>query len=94
MNRPILATVAVIGAELALAGSFLLAPMSHGVSSAAPVPTIDLSDIPDAGTLPVCMQEDCSDQVGQTGMWLDDDTGNWYLERGEDYTRLVVDQTT
>lgn len=34
MNRPILAAVAVIGAELALAGSFLLAPMGHGVALA------------------------------------------------------------
>lgn len=43
--------------------------------------------------LPVCVQEDCSDQVGQTGLWLDQDTGDWYLELGEDFTRKVIDDT-
>lgn len=39
----------------------------------------------------VCAVEDCSDQGG-TGLWLDTDTGNWYLEIG-DKTWLVVDDT-
>lgn len=43
--------------------------------------------------LPVCVEEDCSDQLGQVGMWLDSDTGNWYLELGESVTLLVDDDT-
>jgi len=44
-------------------------------------------------SLPVCVEEDCSDQVGQTGMWLDRDTGDWYLELGESSTFVVDDDT-
>jgi hypothetical protein len=43
--------------------------------------------------LPVCAEEDCSDQPGQSGMWLDRDTGDWYLELGEAVTLLVYDDT-
>lgn len=42
--------------------------------------------------LPTCAQEDCSDQPHQVGMWLDDDTGNWYLSLGE-RSLLVIDDT-
>ncbi|AEM05903.1 hypothetical protein TIROTHETA9_84 [Mycobacterium phage TiroTheta9] len=54
-------------------------------------PTVDLSDI-DIDMLPECVEEDCSDQPGQVGMWLDEDTGNWYLSLGESSV-LVVDDT-
>jgi hypothetical protein len=43
--------------------------------------------------LPVCAVEDCSDQPGQTGMWLDRDTGDWYMEIGEAVTLLIDDDT-
>lgn len=53
-----------------------------------------LSDIDGlVDVLPVCVEEDCSDQPGQVGMWLDS-TGNWYLELGESVTLLVDDDTT
>jgi hypothetical protein len=57
------------------------------------LPTINLTDIPDIDTLPVCHAEDCSDVVGQTGVWFSRSTGAWLLERGEDYTRVIVDDT-
>ena len=28
---------------------------------------------------PICVEEDCSDQPNQVGLWLDTDTGNWWL---------------
>ena len=59
-----------------------------------PMPCVNLSDIADIDTLPVCRVEDCSDQIGQVGLWLDKDTGNWYLERGETQTYLIIDDTT
>jgi hypothetical protein len=95
MKRSATATLviakATLGASLAL--GLLLSPHSHGTVYAAPVDTINLTDIPDIDSLPVCAEEDCSDQRSQTGMWLDKDTGDWYLERGEDYTRRVIDNT-
>jgi hypothetical protein len=45
-------------------------------------------------SLPVCAEEDCSDQIGQTGMWLDKDTGDWYLELGSADRTYVVDDDT
>jgi hypothetical protein len=57
----------------------------------------DVALVSEAGdlldTLPVCSVEDCSDQPNQIGMWLDRDTGNWYLEEGEFSTFLVIDDT-
>jgi hypothetical protein len=44
-------------------------------------------------SLPVCVQEDCSDQPFQTGWWLDRGTGDWYLGIGEMVTLLVIDDT-
>ncbi|ASW31425.1 hypothetical protein SEA_LOKK_81 [Mycobacterium phage Lokk] len=32
---------------------------------------------------PVCAVEDCSDQPGQIGIWIDPDTGNQWLSHGE-----------
>ncbi|ATN88438.1 hypothetical protein SEA_DALMATIAN_86 [Mycobacterium phage Dalmatian] len=32
---------------------------------------------------PVCAEEDCSDQPGQIGIWVDPDTGNQWLSVGE-----------
>lgn len=89
MNRN---TLAIALATAALA--FATAPAFAAPDAiAAPVDTINLTDVPDVDSLPVCAQEDCSDQQGQIGMWLDTDTGDWYLERGEDYTRRIVDDT-
>ncbi|QTF81509.1 hypothetical protein SEA_TARSUSIV_85 [Mycobacterium phage TarsusIV] len=31
----------------------------------------------------VCIEEDCSDQPGQIGIWIDPDTGNQWLSVGE-----------
>ena len=43
---------------------------------------------PDALTVdgtdyPLCAEEDCSDQPGQVGVWIDPDTGNHWLSIGE-----------
>lgn len=54
-------------------------------------PSINLTDIPDIDTLPICAEEDCSDRPKQTGLWPND--GNWYLERGEGRAWLVIDNT-
>ncbi|QHB37799.1 hypothetical protein I5G63_gp058 [Mycobacterium phage Imvubu] len=62
-------------------------------ASADPGPaTIDLADIPHPEAIPVCAVEDCSDQPGQIGMWLDTDTGNWWFSTGES-SALVIDNT-
>jgi hypothetical protein len=87
MNRNVSLVIAkaALGASLAL--GFLLTP--HAVAHADPVDTIDLTDLPeytatvDGVDYPICAVEDCSDQPGQVGLWLDKDTGNWYLELGE-----------
>lgn len=44
----------------------------------------------DGAEYPVCAEEDCSDQPGQVGLWLDEDTGNWWLSKGET-SHLVAD---
>lgn len=58
-----------------------------------PTNEILLSEIHNPDMLPICGLEDCSDQPGQVGMWLDRDTGNWWLSLGES-SLLVVDDTT
>lgn len=63
-----------------------------GMAIGQAVPTIDLTEIPDIDTLPVCAEEDCSDQPGQTGLWQSTE-GDWYLERGETKTWLIIDNT-
>ncbi|AKF14249.1 hypothetical protein SEA_LUCHADOR_85 [Mycobacterium phage Luchador] len=37
---------------------------------------------------PVCVEEDCSDQPGQIGIWIDQDTGNQWLSLGEESYRI------
>ncbi|AGR46499.1 hypothetical protein ODIN_85 [Mycobacterium phage Odin] len=37
----------------------------------------------DAVDYPVCDLEDCSDQPGQVGVWIDPDTGDHWLSVGE-----------
>lgn len=54
---------------------------------------IHLTDIQDPDALPTCVQEDCSDQPGQIGMWLDKDTGDWYYSAGEGSSFRIVDDT-
>ena len=56
------------------------------------VNTIDIADIPNIDALPTCAEEDCSDQPGQIGLWLDRDTGNWWLSVGES-SALIIDHT-
>lgn len=45
----------------------------------------------DGTDYPVCHVEDCSDQPGQVGMWLNTDTGDWYLSQGETSVRVIDD---
>ncbi|QJD50293.1 hypothetical protein SEA_IWOKEUPLIKEDIS_90 [Mycobacterium phage Iwokeuplikedis] len=81
------------------AATFVVAVWAFGLSMflgelymarAEATPTVDLTEAPD---VPVCAVEDCSDQPGQVGMWLDKDTGNWWLSLGEGESFLVVDDT-
>lgn len=74
----------VFGATMALGEVYLAR------AEASPA-TVNLSDI-DIDQFPECIEEDCSDQPGQVGVWLDEDTGNWWLSLGEK-SYLVVDDT-
>lgn len=85
------APIAVFALGSSLALGFVTSPAVP--AHADPIETINLSEI-DVDQFPVCVQEDCSDQPNQVGMWLDKDTGNWYLELGEvGTTYLVIDDT-
>lgn len=82
---------------MAAATAIGIAACNAPEASAAPSvptapPTINITDIPNIDSLPVCQVEDCSDQPGQVGVWYSKSTGNWYLERGES-TWLIVDNT-
>ncbi|AHJ86698.1 hypothetical protein CRB1_87 [Mycobacterium phage CRB1] len=57
-------------------------------------PTVNLTELRtvDGVDYPVCVEEDCSDQPGQVGLWEDKDTGNWWLSLGE-RSFLVIDDT-
>jgi hypothetical protein len=87
---------AIVGAEIGLAGLFGAFGVLHSnavaYASPADTATILLSEIHNPDMLPVCDEEDCSDQPGQVGMWLDRDTGNWWLSLG-DSSLLVVDDS-
>ena len=104
MNKP--TALAIVTAQLALASSVIMATGGYeGTAYAAencytaewlPMPCpneVRLSDIPDIDSLPICTVEDCSDQPGQVGLWLDRDTGNWWLSRGETEFYVIMDDT-
>jgi len=64
-----------------------------GAGALAEPPTVPLTTLTvDGVDYPVCAQEDCSDQPQSVGLWLDKDTGNWWLSTGE-ASILVVDDT-
>lgn len=66
----------------------------HVGSGAQPGPaTIDLADFGNIAAIPTCVEEDCSDQPGQIGLWLDRDTGNWYFSTGET-SALVIGEVS
>jgi hypothetical protein len=78
---------AVLGMAAARADDYVVAPDGERIQ------TVQLSEIDGwLDVLPACVEEDCSDQPGQVGMWLNSD-GDWYLELGETVTFLVVDDT-
>lgn len=84
--------VATIIAAVAVAiGAMALAQPDE----ASAEPTVNLTELRtvDGFDYPVCAEEDCSDQPGQVGLWEDKDTGNWYLELGEEVTFLINDDT-
>jgi hypothetical protein len=83
---------AALAATLWLFGGLL--GLGFGTAHAHAGPgVINLTTMTVDGTdYPVCVMEDCSDQPGQVGLWLDQDTGNWYLSVGET-SYLVVDDT-
>lgn len=78
---------------LAIAGTlFGGAWLGTAAAHADPSGTVNLSDI-DVDQFPECVEEDCSDQPGQVGMWLDEDTGTWYLSLSESVYFVVTDDT-
>lgn len=84
----------IVGAKIALGASLALGFLVSPSAIAHADDTISLTTMTvDGVDYPVCDEEDCSDQVGQVGLWLDEDTGDWYLELGEDVTYLVIDDT-
>lgn len=64
--------------------------------SLSPVPTINLTDVPNIDTLPECTVEDCSDLSADQfpAVWYNQ--GNWYLATSADAPSwtLIVDNTT
>ena len=58
-------------------------------------PSADRYDSPsvtmtvDGVDYPVCAEEDCSDQVGQVGLWYSRSMGAWLLELGESCTGSI-----
>jgi hypothetical protein len=101
MNARRIATI-VVGTEIAFAAAFGASGVIgwHGTAYATgcfdahwspivcPVDEVSLSEIHNVDSLPVCSAEDCSDQPGQVGMWLDRDTGDWYQS-----SLLIIDDT-
>ncbi|AYD87112.1 hypothetical protein SEA_NICOLETERA_85 [Mycobacterium phage NicoleTera] len=61
---------------------FTMALGSPAKASATELRTVDGIDYP------VCVEEDCSDQPGQIGIWIDPDTGNQWLSVGETSYRI------
>lgn len=61
------------------------------------MPTVNLSQLPDIDSMPVCHVEDCSDvpavYAGEdNGLWTNPNTGNTYVECGS-FVALVIDDT-
>lgn len=85
--RGLLTTTAVIiGAEVALAAILTTGvALGHGTAYADEVTTLTV----DGTDYPVCAVEDCSDQPGQIGVWIDPDTGNHWLSIGEQSYQVV-----
>ncbi|AMO44046.1 hypothetical protein BJD46_gp78 [Mycobacterium phage Bactobuster] len=79
--------------RLLIAGLLILG-IAQAEASIANADTVNLTELRtvDGQDYPVCTEEDCSDQPGQIGLWLDKDTGNWWLSLGEQ-SYLVVDDT-
>lgn len=67
-----------------------LIALQMALGTPAEIPLTELTV--DGHDYPVCAVEDCSDQPGQVGLWLDSDTGDWWLSTGETSV-LVVDDT-
>jgi len=80
MNVNTKRSIALIGVEVAFAGSFLVGGLAsfHGTAHAQPSQTVTV----DGADYPVCYVEDCSDQPGQIGVWFSSDGRAW-LSLGE-----------
>lgn len=75
-------------ASTLIAVASLLGSASPAIASADPDGTVTMTV--DGVDYPVCSVEDCSDQVGQVGVWFSNSTGNWLLELGEHETHVVT----
>ncbi|WP_036438041.1 hypothetical protein [Mycobacterium sp. URHB0044] len=70
---------------LALAALAFAALAGSGIASASPDDSVTMTV--DGVDYPVCAMEDCSDQPGQVGLWIND--GHTWLELGEAVTLPV-----
>lgn len=90
MKRSTLIRIHVVTLGLAI----IVLALLTSLKAEAGLGTVNLTELRtvDGKDYPVCQFEDCSDQPGQVGLWLDKDTGNWWLSLG-DKSYLVVDDT-
>lgn len=93
MNTHITRAAALAGVAAVLCGGAALGTAAAHADGGYVVYLSDTTVAQIVDAVPVCSEEDCSDQPGQVGMWLDQGTGNWYLELGASVTLLVVDDT-
>ena len=91
-------TIAAAAVAAALTAAPAAAECFDADWAQVPCPTdeVPLSELHLPDALPQCTVEDCSDQPGQVGMWLDRDTGEelWRRARNEPTgwaTPLVVE---
>ncbi|QBJ01170.1 hypothetical protein PBI_ARISSANAE_85 [Mycobacterium phage Arissanae] len=74
MTKTITRMLLTIVAGGAALGAMALADPYEASSTTGTVDGVDY---------PYCSLEDCSDQPGQVGIWIDRDTGNQWLSLGE-----------
>jgi hypothetical protein len=82
-------------AALIIASAALVGASAPAMASPARDDSPSVTMTVDGVDYPVCAEEDCSDQVGQVGVWFSKSTGHWLLELGEHFTRVIdasVDQ--
>ncbi|QXO13363.1 hypothetical protein SEA_TROOPER_86 [Mycobacterium phage Trooper] len=75
------------GLTVAIAFVTTVTTLALGSPAKASAEPIEVRTV-DGIDYPVCSEEDCSDQPGQIGIWIDPDTGNQWLSIGETSYRI------